>query len=57
VCLAVYRKEKFATEQWWYKTDARITDPPLHQLDQDFVVDRVEGHHDTLPIISTFPNA
>jgi site-specific DNA recombinase len=35
----------------------RISDPPLHQLHQNFVVNRVEGHHDTLPIISTSQNA
>ena len=32
-------------------------DPALDQLYQPFMLDVVEGHHDTLPIISTFPNA
>jgi hypothetical protein len=36
--------------------------PPLlrvfpHGLHHQIVIEIVEGHHDTLPIISTFPNA
>jgi hypothetical protein len=33
----------------------RVTDPPLHQLDQNSVVNRVEGHHDTLQRLQHFP--
>jgi hypothetical protein len=30
-----------------------VVDPPLQQLDQFFMVDFVEGLHDTIPITTT----
>jgi hypothetical protein len=34
-----------------------VYDAPRHTLHQLGVRNRIEGNHDTLPIISTFPNA
>ena len=34
-----------------------VADPARNAGHQDIVIDPVEGHHDTLPIISAFPNA
>ena len=34
--------------------DAAVTDPMFDETNQPVVTDRVEGSHDTLPIIRTF---
>jgi hypothetical protein len=35
--------------------DARVGNAVLDEFDQPFVLDGVEGNHDTLPLSTTFP--
>jgi hypothetical protein len=36
--------------------DLNVSDPAFHQLYKQFVRNRVEGNHDTLPTVSSFPS-
>jgi hypothetical protein len=47
------RFEPFANQS----NDSLIGDPMLEKPEHPPVIDFVEGHRDTIPIISSFPNA